>query len=106
MPDNMNRVLISSDGSILWIPQVTFMSGCVAKAKDSVQVIKGQKILCFLDIDFCITLSFFKYCNVKIGPWTESKQSLEMVASEKKAELEYFDQNKVTKQKTLDIKGK
>ena len=49
-------------------------------------------------------MSYFKNCIVKIGPWTESKQSLEMVASEKKAELEYFDQNKV-KTKTLDIKG-
>ena len=49
MPDNMNRALITSDGSILWIPQVTFMSGCVAKAKDSVQVTKVQKLLYFLD---------------------------------------------------------
>ena len=46
MPDNMNRALIMSDGSILWIPQVTFMSGCVAKAKDSVQV---TKVLYFFD---------------------------------------------------------
>ena len=49
MPDNMNRALITSDGSILWIPQVTFMSGCVAKAKESVQVTKAQKVLYFID---------------------------------------------------------
>ena len=49
MPHNMNRALITSDGSILWIPQVTFMSGCVAKAKESVQVTKVQKVLYFLD---------------------------------------------------------
>ena len=49
MPDNMNRAIIMSDGSILWVPQVIFMSGCVAKAKDSVQVTKVQKVLYFLD---------------------------------------------------------
>jgi len=79
MPDNMNRALIMSDGSILWIPQVTFMSGCVAKAKDSVQS-----------------------CVVKIGPWTESKQSLEMVASEKTAELEYLNTGMLWKMEMLN----
>ena len=58
MPDNMNRAIIMSDGSILWVPQVIFMSGGVAKAKDSVQVTKVQKLLYFLDrylfLDNCV----------------------------------------------------
>ena len=60
MPHNMNRALITSDGSILWIPQVTFMSGCVAKAKESVQVTKVQKVLYFLDRYFFLTVPIFK----------------------------------------------
>ena len=60
MPDNMNRAIIMSDGSILWVPQVIFMSGCVAKAKDSVQVTEVQKVLYFLDRYFFLTVPIFK----------------------------------------------
>ena len=46
MPDDMNRALIYSDGSILWFPKITFMSGCAAKSVNSVQVTKKQSETC------------------------------------------------------------
>jgi len=51
--NEMNRAIVKSDGSIIWIPQVHFQTSCSAKDKDQVQS-----------------------CDIKVGPWTEDKSQL------------------------------
>ena len=37
-PDQMNRVVLFPDGSVVWVPQVTVKTVCKAKGKDQEQV--------------------------------------------------------------------